>query len=80
MSWHEVEPVKKPRVHKWIIDQAPLARIRRDIRKLPPKIFSVSNSVLMKSGLPDFPTILCTCLMRKPTLDALRTTLNGLVL
>jgi hypothetical protein len=66
-------------MHKSPINQPPLPRIRRNIAKLPSKILSVANPMLMESHLPDFATKLCAQLMREPALDALRAALNCLV-
>jgi len=66
-------------VNKRIISELPPFRVGRDVFKLSPIILSVSDSVLVEAGLPDFSGKLCAHLMGKAALDALGATLNGLV-
>jgi len=79
MHRHLIEPVQKACVDKRIINEPPSYRIGRDVSELSAKIFFVANSVLVEAGLPDFPGILSAHLVGKSALDALCTTLDGLV-
>jgi hypothetical protein len=74
-----VNPIQKLRMHESPIDETALSRIRSNIPKLPPKILTVANPMLVEAGLPDFPGKLLPHFMRKAALDALSATLNGLV-
>jgi len=65
-------------MHKRIIDEAALPRIRGNISKLFPKILAIANPVFVKSRLPDFPGKLLPNLMRKSALDALGAAFNRL--
>jgi len=65
-------------VYESIIPQPPPFGIGRNIGKLIAEIQTIANSVLVKSGLPDFSRKLRPNLMREPFLDALSATLDGL--
>jgi hypothetical protein len=67
-------------MHESPINQPPLPRIRRYISKLSPKILSIPNPMLMEPRLPNFPGKLLSNFMGKSALDALRATLNRLIL
>jgi hypothetical protein len=67
-------------MHEGPINQLPLPRIRRYISKLSPKILPIANPMLMNARLPHFSGKLFSDFMRKPALDALRATLNRLIL
>ena len=79
MCGHGVEPIQESCVNKRIISELPPFRVGRDVFKLSPIILSVSDSVLVEAGLPDFSGKLSAHLMGKAALDALGATLDGLV-
>lgn len=66
-------------MHKLPTDEPPLLRIRRNVAKLPSKVPSVANPMLVETRLPNFPGKLRTNLMGKPAFDALSASLNRLV-
>ena len=67
-------------MHKRIIGELSLLRVRRNISKLFPKILAVANPMFVESSLPDFPGKLLSDFMRKATLDALSAALDSLAL
>jgi prolyl-tRNA editing enzyme YbaK/EbsC (Cys-tRNA(Pro) deacylase) len=66
-------------MHKLPIGETPAFGIGRNVCKLISEILTVADAVFVESGLPDFSSILSPHLMRKPALDTLGATFNGLV-
>ena len=66
-------------MHKMPTGETPAFWIGRDICKLISKILAIADAVFVESGLPDLSGILSPHLMRKPALDTLGATFNGLV-
>jgi hypothetical protein len=74
-----IRPLQKIRVDVYIIGKSSALRIRCDVCKPVFEICPIAYSVFVETWLPDFSSKLLTHTMRKPSFDALRATLNGLL-
>ena len=72
-----IDPVEEAGMDQYVPQPSPL-RVRHDIGKLIPKIQKIPNPMFVKPGLPYLAPKLLPQFMRKPALDALRATLDGL--
>ena len=74
-----IDLVKEPRVHVDRVSNTYSPRIVRNVLHLIHKVVAAPNPVLVKSRLPDWATEGLPEFVRKPSLDALGATLEGLI-